>query len=84
MPKTAAGQIWPNLAQGTPNEVEQRGGTLGDALWPSLTPKPPPGWDRESISLIQSNIRQGRSDSEIARGYGVNKQVVAQIRKLGR
>ena len=35
--RNAAGQIWPNLPQGTPNEVEQRQGSVGDALWPSLS-----------------------------------------------
>jgi hypothetical protein len=83
-PKSAASQIYPHLPSGERPEVKQRPNSLADAMWPSLSPKPPPGWDRESISLIQSNIRQGRSDSEIARGYGVSKQAVAQIRKLGR
>jgi hypothetical protein len=83
--RSAASQIYPHLPSAERREVEQRATpNIADALYPSLTPKPPPGWDRESISLIQSNIRQGRSDSEIARGYGVSKQAVAQIRKLGR
>jgi hypothetical protein len=37
MPKSAAGQIWPNLAQGTPEPVQQRTPTVSDALWPGLS-----------------------------------------------
>jgi hypothetical protein len=37
-PPSAASQIWPNLARGTPNEVEQRRTpSLADALFPSLS-----------------------------------------------
>jgi hypothetical protein len=35
MMRNAAGQIWPHLPQGTPDEVEQRRtGSLADALYP--------------------------------------------------
>jgi hypothetical protein len=35
---SAASQIWPHLAQGTPNEVAQsKRNSLGDALWPQLS-----------------------------------------------
>jgi hypothetical protein len=77
--RSAASQIWPGLPQGTPNEVAQSKPTLADAMWPG--PKPPPGWHREAIALIQ---RASGSDIEIARRYGISKQVVGQIRKLGR
>jgi hypothetical protein len=85
-PKPSAAQaLYPNLARSTPNEVAQSNRpSLGNALWPSLTPQPPPGWHREDIALVQWNIRQGRSDSEIAKTYGVSKQAVSEIRKLGR
>jgi len=37
MPKSAAGQIWPNLAQGTPEPVQQRTPNTADAMWPNLS-----------------------------------------------
>jgi hypothetical protein len=85
-PKSAAQSLYPHLPSGERQPVAQpkRTPTLADALFPDLTPKPPPGWHREHISLIQWNIRQGQSDDEIARRYRVTKEVVAQIRKLGR
>jgi hypothetical protein len=82
-PKPSAAQaLYGHLRQGTPNEVAQPNRpSLGNALWPSLTPKPPPGWHREDVALIQ---RASGSNEEVARRYGVSKQVVGQIRKLGR
>jgi hypothetical protein len=78
---SAAQALYGHLPSAARPEVKQRPGTLGDALWPSLTPKPPPNWHREDIALIQ---RARGSDAEVARRYGVSKQVVGQIRKLGR
>ena len=85
-PKPSAAQaLYPNLPSATPNEVAQSNRpSLGDALWPSLTPKPPPGWHPEAISLVKWNIRQGLSDDEIARRYHIAKSAVEAIRKLGR
>jgi hypothetical protein len=38
MPKTVASQIWPHLAQGTPDEVaHRRTPSVGDAMWPQLS-----------------------------------------------
>jgi hypothetical protein len=38
MPKTAASQIWPHLAQGTPDErVGRRAANMADAMWPALS-----------------------------------------------
>ena len=83
--RSAAQALYPHLRSGTPNEVAQSNRpSLGDALWPQLTPKPPPNWDREGISLIKYCIRQGWSDAEMAQRFGVSKQAVEQIRKLGR
>jgi hypothetical protein len=77
--RSAASQIYPHLPSGERPEVKQRQPSLADAMWPG--PKPPPGWHREDIALIQ---RASGSNIEIARRYGVSKQVVGQIRKLGR
>jgi hypothetical protein len=39
---SAAGQIWPHLAQGTRNEVEgRRQGSLAETMFPSLVPPKP-------------------------------------------
>jgi len=80
--RSAAQSLYPHLPSAAREPVKQSTPTLADALWPG--PKPPPNWHRESISLVQSNIRQGRSDIEIAKRYGVTKQAIEQIRKLGR
>jgi hypothetical protein len=77
--------LYPNLPSAIPPEVQQpRARNAAEGMWPSLTPKPPPGWGREGISLVKYCIRQGQSDDEIARRYHVSKQAVGQIRKLGR
>jgi hypothetical protein len=80
--RSAAQALYPNLPSAERPEVAQSKPNIADAMWPSLTPKPPPGWHREDITFVQWNIGQGRSDSEIAKRYGVSKQAVAQIRKL--
>ena len=57
----AARQIWPNLPQGTPDEVEQRRTPkIGDALWPSLTPQPKPAPNpyRESLLRIANSMHE--------------------------
>jgi hypothetical protein len=80
---SAARQVYPHLPSGERPLVQtQQGPGLADALHPG--PKPPTNWHREGIALIQHSIRQGRTDAEIARRYGLSKQVVGQIRKLGR
>jgi hypothetical protein len=76
---TAAEALYGHLPSASRPEVKQRQPSLADALWPG--PKPPPGWRPDDICLIQ---RARGSDAEVARRYGVSKQAVGQIRKLGR
>ena len=83
-PPTAAQAIYGHLPSAAREPVKQSRPTIGNALWPSLTPKPPPNWRGEDIALIKYSIQQGRSDAEVARRYGVSKQAVAEIRKLRR
>ena len=76
---SAAQALYGHLPSAVRPEVKQRQPSLADALWPSLSPKPPPNWHREDIALIQRAVG---SDAEVARRYGVSKEVVGQIRKL--
>ena len=80
--RSAAQSLYPNLpTQARPEREQQHAPTIAQAMYPSLAPQPPPNWHREDIALIQ---RASGSNIEIARRYGVSKQVVEQIRKLGR
>jgi hypothetical protein len=84
-PKSAAAALYPHLPSADP---EPRGRaqsvSLAHSMYPSLTAKPPPGWRSDDIAVIRRAFGQGQSDAEVARRYGVSKQVVGQIRKLGR
>jgi hypothetical protein len=78
-PPSAAQSLYPNLPSGARPEVKQEQPRLAQAMWPG--PKPPPNWHREDINLIQRAVG---SDAEVGRRYGISKQVVSEIRKLGR
>jgi hypothetical protein len=80
-PPSAAQSLYPHLPTSARPEVKQSKPNLAEAMYPG--PKPPPGWHREDLSLIKREFGQGGSDIEIARRYGITKQVVGQIRKLG-
>jgi hypothetical protein len=66
MAQTAAGQIWPHLAQGTPDEVQQRRkpNSLADALYPRTQPPRPRGLDEENpwydIMMAAAGLRRIR------------------------
>jgi hypothetical protein len=65
-PPSAASQIWPNLARGTPNEVAQRGReprSVADAMWPRPTPTPVNPY-RE---ILLRNLRETRLQLEALR-----------------
>jgi hypothetical protein len=77
-PPSAAQALYGHLPSAARAErPEPKGSSLRD-LWPG--PKPPPGWRSEDIALIKRAVG---SDAEVARRYGVSKEVVGQIRKLG-
>jgi len=78
---TAAQALYGHLPSAVRPEVSQSKPNIADAMWPGLTPKPPPNWHPEAVSLIQ---RASGSNAEIARRYGITKTVVEHIRKLGR
>jgi hypothetical protein len=78
-PPSAAQSLYPHLPTGERPEVKQSKPNIADALYPG--PKPPPNWRPEDINLIKRAVG---SDAEIGRRYGVSKQAVEQIRKLGR
>ena len=61
---SAAGQIWPHLAQGTPEPVKQRTPNIADAMFPSLSreakrEEASQAWAREWVRAEQkaSNAR---------------------------
>jgi hypothetical protein len=83
--KSVAASIYPHLRSADPQPRAQvQSVSLAHSMYPSLTAKPPPGWRSDDIAVIRRAFGQGQSDAEVARRYGVSKQVVGQIRKLGR
>jgi hypothetical protein len=81
---TAAQSLYGHLPSAAREPVEHPSGSVAEAMWPGLTPKPPPGWRPDDIAVIRRAFAQGQSDAEVARRFGVSKTAVEQIRKLRR
>jgi hypothetical protein len=74
MAQTAAGQIWPNLAQGTPNEVaHRRTPSMADAIFPSLSREAKAG----EAELAWVEARNKRNRDSLLRGL---RETLAAVR----